>query len=152
MIRKISTNSSGAIEDEPERCAAAFRALGDPTRLRIFEFLAGCCGPVALEETGEVRRVEGATVGEVWERYIEALCALARGGHVDALAHPDLAKIFGRRPDALTLARLHEQLADAVAESGVAVEISTAGLRKRVGEIYPDEALLRASRAAPKVK
>jgi DNA-binding transcriptional ArsR family regulator len=51
--------------DEPERFAAAFRALGDPTRLRIFEFLAGCCGPVALEESGEVRPVEGATVGEV---------------------------------------------------------------------------------------
>jgi ArsR family transcriptional regulator, arsenate/arsenite/antimonite-responsive transcriptional repressor len=42
-----------------------FKALGDPTRLRIFEFLCGCCGPVAVAEDGEVRNVVGPTVGEV---------------------------------------------------------------------------------------
>src|SRR5438445_7443558 len=45
--------------------AAMFKALGDPTRLRIFEFLRSCCCPVAVEETGEVRPVAGPTVGEV---------------------------------------------------------------------------------------
>jgi ArsR family transcriptional regulator len=50
---------------ENERRAAMFRALGDPTRLRIFEFLRECGGAVTVEETGDVRRVEGATVGEV---------------------------------------------------------------------------------------
>ncbi len=49
---------------ETER-AAMFKALGDPTRLRIFEFLRACCAPVAVEETGEVRPVSGPTVGEV---------------------------------------------------------------------------------------
>lgn len=48
-----------------ERRAAMFKALGDPTRLRIFDFLRGCCCPVAVEETGEVRPVQGPTVGEV---------------------------------------------------------------------------------------
>lgn len=42
-----------------------FRALGDPTRVRIFEFLRSCCCPVAMGEEGEVHPVEGATVGEV---------------------------------------------------------------------------------------
>ncbi|MBS1704570.1 MAG: helix-turn-helix transcriptional regulator [Armatimonadetes bacterium] len=42
-----------------------FKALGDPTRLRIFEFLRTCAGPVAVGEEGEVRPVEGPTVGEV---------------------------------------------------------------------------------------
>src|SRR5436190_18891944 len=65
MIRETSREPPAGMAGEEERYAAAFRALGDPTRLRIFEFLAGCCGPVALEETGDVRRVEGATVGEV---------------------------------------------------------------------------------------
>ncbi|GAB4460283.1 MAG: hypothetical protein OHK0029_24060 [Armatimonadaceae bacterium] len=46
--------------------AAMLKALGEPTRLRIFEFLRGCCCPVAIEgETGDVRPVEGPTVGEV---------------------------------------------------------------------------------------
>jgi ArsR family transcriptional regulator len=51
--------------DERERRAARFKALGDPTRLRIFDFLRGCCCPVAVEETGAVRPVQGPTVGEV---------------------------------------------------------------------------------------
>jgi ArsR family transcriptional regulator len=50
---------------DTESAAARFKALGDPTRLRIYEFLRGCCCPVAVEETGEVRPVEGPTVGEV---------------------------------------------------------------------------------------
>jgi ArsR family transcriptional regulator len=47
------------------RLAAMFKALGDPTRLQIFTFLRACCGPVAIEETGDVRPVLGASVGEV---------------------------------------------------------------------------------------
>jgi ArsR family transcriptional regulator, arsenate/arsenite/antimonite-responsive transcriptional repressor len=50
--------------------AAMLKALGEPTRLRIFQFLRSCCCPVAVdEETGDVRPVlqalSGPTVGEV---------------------------------------------------------------------------------------
>ena len=56
-----------AVEEtkRPEELAAMFKALGDPTRLRIFAFLRDCCCPVAVEETGDVRPVEGPTVGQV---------------------------------------------------------------------------------------
>jgi histidinol-phosphatase (PHP family) len=87
---------------------------------------------------------EVMTVDEGWERYVSALCELAVSGTVDVLAHPDLAKIFGRRPDPGLLAALHEKIAFAVGAAGVAVEISTAGLRKPVGELYPDIGLLQA--------
>jgi histidinol-phosphatase (PHP family) len=87
---------------------------------------------------------EVMTVDEGWERYIDALCELAVSGTVHALAHPDLAKIFGRRPNPALLAELHERAALAVGAAGLAVEISTAGLRKPVGELYPDLALLQA--------
>lgn len=42
-----------------------FKALGDPTRLQIFEFLRECCCPVAVDDTGDVRPAVGPTVGEV---------------------------------------------------------------------------------------
>jgi histidinol-phosphatase (PHP family) len=73
-----------------------------------------------------------ATVEEVWRRYFGALGELAASGHVDVLAHADLAKIFGRRPEQIEYPALN----------GVALEISTAGLHKPVGELYPDPALL----------
>ena len=45
--------------------ATIFKALGDPTRLRIFEFLRECGGPVAVDDNGDVRPVVGQTVGEI---------------------------------------------------------------------------------------
>ena len=45
--------------------AAMFKALGDSTRLHIFEFLRAQCCPVAVEDNGDVRPVVGPTVGEV---------------------------------------------------------------------------------------
>jgi histidinol-phosphatase (PHP family) len=87
---------------------------------------------------------EVMTVDEVWRAYTDALCELALSGAVDVLAHPDLAKIFGRRPQPELLAELHERIALVVAAARLAVEISTAGLRKPVGELYPDAELLRA--------
>ena len=85
-------------------------------------------------------------VAAVWRRYFAALRAAARSGMFDVLAHPDLVKIFGKRPPPDEMAREYEQTAEAVQSAGVAVEISTAGLRKPVGELYPDPELLRACR------
>lgn len=57
----------GVVTQESQRLdvGAMFKALGDPTRLHIFEFLRSCRGPVAVEETGAVRPIVGPTVGEV---------------------------------------------------------------------------------------
>lgn len=52
-------------QDNSLELVTMFKALGDPTRLRIFEFLRSCRSAVAIEETGEVRPVSGPTVGEV---------------------------------------------------------------------------------------
>jgi len=79
----------------------------------------------------------------VWKRYVETLSAAARSGHFDVLSHPDLAKIYGVRGSD----ERYEELAEAVEESGVALEISTAGLRKPVAELYPDARLLQLSSA-----
>ena len=83
-----------------------------------------------------------AAVEDVWERYFAAVIELAGSGAVDVLAHLDLAKIFGLRPAADVRARLYGEVAEAIAASGVAIEVSTAGLRKPVGELYPDPGLL----------
>jgi histidinol-phosphatase (PHP family) len=74
------------------------------------------------------------TVEEVWARYLAALAELAWSGHVDVLAHPDLVKYFGKRPALIEYPPL----------DGVALEISTAGLHKPVGEVYPDLPMLSA--------
>ncbi len=75
----------------------------------------------------------------VWSRYFETLGEAARSGLFDILAHPDLVKVWGSerpRPRG-DLRRFYERAMDGIAESRIAVEVSTAGLRKPVGEIYP---------------
>jgi histidinol-phosphatase (PHP family) len=87
-------------------------------------------------------------VEEVWRRYWIGLRGAARSGLFDVLSHPDLVKIFGRRPSADAVFLHHDETADAIeAAGGLAIEVSTAGLEKPVGEIYPDRGLLDACRA-----
>ena len=64
---------------------------------------------------------------------------LPRSGLFDILAHPDLVKVWGRgRPLPERDPRFYyEPAVEAIGEAGVAVEVSTAGLRKPVGELYP---------------
>jgi histidinol-phosphatase (PHP family) len=75
----------------------------------------------------------------VWGRYFEIVAEAARSGLFDILAHPDLVKIWGSaRPGPERDPRFHyEPAVEAIGESGIAVEVSTAGLRKPVGEMYP---------------
>ena len=86
---------------------------------------------------------ESADPDEVWRRYFETMAEAARSGLFDVIAHPDLVKVWGSsRPLPERDPRFYyEPLAQAVSESGVAVEVSTAGLRKPVGELYPADAL-----------
>jgi histidinol-phosphatase (PHP family) len=55
----------------------------------------------------------------------------------DVLAHPDLVKVWGERVPDGDLRRFYDRAMDGIAESDVAIEVSTAGLRKPVAELYP---------------
>jgi histidinol-phosphatase (PHP family) len=80
----------------------------------------------------------------IWRRYFEALAEAAQTGLFDILAHPDLVKVWGSGkplPDG-DLRRFYYEAMEAIADVDVAIEVSTAGLRKPVGEIYPAPAFL----------
>jgi histidinol-phosphatase (PHP family) len=87
---------------------------------------------------------EPSLVGEVgperaWTAYYETLAAAARSGLFDTLAHPDLVKMYGPELD-------WDWHAVAGSLDGVAIEVSSAGLHKRHGKLYPNPALLREAR------
>ena len=67
---------------------------------------------------------------------------MLESGLVDCMAHLDLVKIFGFRPT-----QNFDELLDAVLseirEVDLALELSTAGWRKPVNEIYPSEEIIR---------
>jgi histidinol-phosphatase (PHP family) len=81
----------------------------------------------------------GESAERVWRRYFNTLAESARSGLYDIIGHPDLVKVWGDqapRPHG-DLRFYYEPAVEAFADSNVAVEVSTAGLRKPVGEIYP---------------
>jgi histidinol-phosphatase (PHP family) len=109
---------------------------------RDFDYVVGSVhflGEAAVDHEGwDVWEGQG-DADEVWRRYFEALAECARSGLFDILAHPDLVKVWGRgRPlPRRDPRRYYEPAVEAIATSGIAVEVSTAGLRKPVGELYP---------------
>src|SRR5215212_1947374 len=78
---------------------------------------------------------------DLYKAYYANVRAAALSGRFDVLGHPDLIKIFRRFPQR-DITEMLEETAEAVAESGIVVDVNAAGLRKPVGEIYPSRKLL----------
>jgi len=92
------------------------------------------------------REWDARSVEDVWKSYAVALEDLAASGVCDVIAHPDLAKVTGRRP--AVPAEYHDRIAEAISANGLAAEVSSAGWRKPVAEAYPAPALLARLGAA----
>lgn len=78
----------------------------------------------------------------VWKLYFDTLAEAVATGLYDIAAHPDLVKVWGEtRPSPTRDPRFYyEPVVEAIAETGTAVEFSTAGWRKPVAEQYPARA------------
>src|SRR5919204_4302393 len=86
----------------------------------------------------------GESPERLWTRYFDTVAEAARSGLFDVMAHPDLVKMWGRArpvPDG-DPRRWYEPTVEAFLDGGVAVELSTAGLRKPVGGLYPAQPFL----------
>ncbi|MDO9557845.1 MAG: histidinol-phosphatase HisJ family protein [Coriobacteriia bacterium] len=81
-------------------------------------------------------------IGALWDRYFSRVAEAAATGLFDVMAHADLVKKFRFFPDD-DLDPRYRRLADALADTDVAIEVNTAGLRKPCAELYPSLALLK---------
>ncbi len=91
---------------------------------------------------------------ETRRTYFTHLADSAETGLFDTLAHPDLVKNF--QPDAWDFAAVRdtvEAALDRIARTGVAMELNTSGLQKRLPEMNPGPEMLRlmAARGIPVV-
>lgn len=91
---------------------------------------------------------------EIWDQwqvedayceYFKLVEQSARSELFDIIGHPDLIKKFGHRApaDSTRVNDAIEAMLQAVKQADVALEISSAGLRKPVGEIYPQMSIVR---------
>jgi histidinol-phosphatase (PHP family) len=103
-------------------------------------------GDWAFDHAGEEAEFERRNINEVYVDYFERIRAMATCGLVDCMAHLDLVKIFGFRPTN-ELTALLDGILDEIKNANLAIELSTAGWRKPVGELYPSDEIIRAALA-----
>lgn len=84
----------------------------------------------------------GRSVDEIYEDYFRRVRELAATGLVDCLSHLDLIKIHGHRPCGDVRWIVNETL-DFIRVRDLAIELSTAGWRKPVNELYPTDQIIQ---------
>jgi histidinol-phosphatase (PHP family) len=99
-------------------------------------------GDWAFDHAGEEAEFERRDIDEVYADYYARIRAMASNGLVDCMAHLDLVKIFGFRPTK-DLDQLLDAVLSEIHDANLAMELSTAGWRKPVGELYPSDEILR---------
>jgi len=91
------------------------------------------------------------TLESAFARYFEAVGKLADSGLVDSIAHLDVVKKYNVSERHFSERSLwYRDLVDKclrrIANAGVAMEVSTAGLRRPVGALYPSDWILSEAR------
>src|SRR5438309_119282 len=85
---------------------------------------------------------EKRDIDEIYADYFRRVCEIAATGLVDCLAHLDLIKIHGHRPNT-NIESIAGETLDFIRERNLAIELSTAGWRKPVNELYPSDEIIR---------
>lgn len=88
----------------------------------------------------------GRDIDATYADYFRRVREMAASGLVDCLAHLDLIKIHGHRPTA-PIKELVSETLDFIAARGLAIELSTAGWRKPVNELYPSDEIIQLALA-----
>ena len=83
-------------------------------------------------------------IDAVYNQYLDAILEMIRTEKYHILAHLDLPKKYGFRPqDTETYFNRIADILDEVKKAGMGMEVSTGGLRKYIGELYPEERIIK---------
>jgi histidinol-phosphatase (PHP family) len=134
------------LDNDPETSAAG-RAWVEKNWARL-DFVLGSVH--YLDRPGEMFdsvpagavQFAGRDIDEIYADYFRRIREIAATGLVDCLSHLDLIKIHGHRPKT-PISDLVSETLNFIAARGLAIELSTAGWRKPVNELYPSDEIIR---------
>ena len=108
---------------------------------RIDYFIGSChfIDGWAFDHPDYISGFDERDIDDVYRDYYRLILDLVRTGTFNIIGHFDLVKKFGHRPGRKFNREIETIARSIAANDNCAVEISTAGLRKPVGEIYPSE-------------
>ena len=100
------------------------------------------CGDRMFDSAGQEDQFEGRDIDAIYADYFARVRVMVDTGRVDCLSHLDLIKIHGFRSRA-DIGDLVGETLEFIKDRDLAIELSTAGWRKPVGEQYPSLEIIR---------
>ena len=110
-----------------------------------WDFLIGSVhwiGPWAIDSSEVAWEFDRRGIEQAWRDYFALVESLAASGTVDVLAHVDVCKKYGYRPQHEPI-DLYAAVVAAARATGTAVEVSSQGLRNPADEVYPSKRFLK---------
>jgi len=87
---------------------------------------------------------EHRNIDEMYADYFRRVRQLIASGLIDAVAHLDLIKIHGHRPTE-NIGTFVDDTLEFIRARNLAIELSTAGWRKPVNELYPSDPIIESA-------
>jgi histidinol-phosphatase (PHP family) len=137
--RELSRDVELRLGIEIDFVPGAEERMDDDATALPYDYVIGSVHRVDNEEVDRAtnqRIYDEYETYDLYAAYYANVRKAALSGRFEVLGHPDLIKIFRHFPDR-DITPILEETADAVAESGIVIDVNSAGLRKPVGEIYP---------------
>ncbi len=92
-----------------------------------------------------IKEYDKYDINDLYREYYKNIQTIAQSGLISSMAHLDLIKIFKFFPT-VDLTDLYHETLDVIKEQDLSIEISTAGLRKPIGEIYPSRQIIQMAK------
>lgn len=118
--------------------------IDDLVLARNVDYLIGSVhylGKWGFDNPEFIGEYQNRNIDEIWQRYFDAIEALAQCQLFDVVGHIDLMKIFNFLPKK-DIRLIANNAIKAIKKANMVVEINAAGLRKPIGELYPSQPLM----------
>lgn len=92
-----------------------------------------------------IKEYDNYDINDLYKEYYKNIREIASSGLVNSMAHLDLIKIFKFFPS-IDMDDIYHETLDLIKEKDLSIEISTAGIRKPIGEIYPGKKLIQMAK------
>ncbi|PHQ88653.1 MAG: histidinol phosphate phosphatase [Sulfurimonas sp.] len=89
-----------------------------------------------------IGRYKDENIDSIWQKYFDAIEAMAKSKYFDVVGHLDLIKVFKFMPNKNILS-LAKNALQAIKDSDMVLELNMAGYRKPIKEAYPSRELLQ---------
>lgn len=96
-----------------------------------------------FDGTDQGRQIELRGADRAFAEYVEQVTSLLQRGHIDCLSHLDLVKIHGLFPASYDPVATFKPILELIRQHNLAMEVNTAGWRKKVNEQYPTASTLQ---------